>query len=181
MLAQEHKIAGTEYLLNRVYNYPITKIAKDTELTTINSILQQNNYNIDIIARLSTNKEKLSISKKQVKTKWATFTHIGKETRKITKVFQNTTIKIAYRTKNNIQHTLRPKLHRDKYDNSGIYRIKCLDCPMVYIGQTGRKFNTRYKEHTHDIRHNNGNTGYSEHILNTGHTYGTMENTMDII
>jgi hypothetical protein len=59
--------------------------------------------------------------------------------------------------------------------------MKCLDCPMVYIGQTGRKFNTRYKEHIHDIRHNNGNTGYSEHILNTGHTYGTMENTMDII
>jgi hypothetical protein len=37
------------------------------------------------------------------------------------------------------------------------------------------------KEHIHDIRHNNGNTGYSEHMLNTGHTYGTMENTMDII
>jgi hypothetical protein len=59
--------------------------------------------------------------------------------------------------------------------------MKCLDCPVVYIGQTGRKFNSRYKEHIHDIRHNNGNTGYSEHILNTGHTNGTMENTMDII
>jgi hypothetical protein len=26
-----------------------------------------------------------------------------------------------------------------------------------------------------------GGGGYSEHILNTGHTYGIMENTMDII
>jgi hypothetical protein len=66
-------------------------------------------------------KEKLIISKNKVKTKWATFTYIGNETRKITKMFQNTTINISYRTKNNNQHILRPKLHRDKYDNSGIY------------------------------------------------------------
>jgi hypothetical protein len=52
---------------------------------------------------------------------------------------------------------------------------------MEYIGQTGRRFSTRYKEHIHDIRQNSSSTGYSEHILNTGHTYGTMENTMDII
>ncbi|PNF28666.1 hypothetical protein B7P43_G08714 [Cryptotermes secundus] len=56
-----------------------------------------------------------------------------------------------------------------------------VDCPMEYIGQTGRKFNTRDKEHIHDLRHNNSNTGYSEDILNTGHAYGTIENTMDII
>jgi hypothetical protein len=59
--------------------------------------------------------------------------------------------------------------------------MKFLDCNKLYIGQTGGKFNTRYKEHIHDIRHNNGNTGYSEYILNMGHTYGTMKNTMDII
>jgi hypothetical protein len=52
---------------------------------------------------------------------------------------------------------------------------------MEDIGQTGRRFSTKYKEHIHDIRHNSNSTAYSEHILNTGHTYGTMENTMDII
>jgi hypothetical protein len=50
---------------------------------------------------------------------------------------------------------------------------------MKYIGETGRRFST--KEHIHNIRHNSNSTGYSEHILNTGHRYGTMENTMDII
>jgi hypothetical protein len=38
--------------------------------------------------------------------------------------------------------------------------MKCLDCPLKYIGQTGRTFNTRYKEHIHDIRSNNSNSGY---------------------
>jgi hypothetical protein len=42
-------------------------------------------------------------------------------------------------------------------------------------------FNTRYKEPIHDIRSNNGNTGYANHILNTGHTYGTITDTMEII
>jgi hypothetical protein len=45
----------------------------------------------------------------------------------------------------------------------------------------GKTFNTKDKEHIHDIRGNNGNTGYSDHILNTGHTYGTITDTMEII
>jgi hypothetical protein len=39
----------------------------------------------------------------------------------------------------------------------------------------------RYKEHIQAIRNNNSSSGYSNHILNTGHTYGTVANTMDII
>jgi hypothetical protein len=59
--------------------------------------------------------------------------------------------------------------------------MKSLDCPLKYIGQTGRTFDTRCKEHIHDIRSNNSNSGYSSHILNTGHTYGTITDTMEII
>jgi hypothetical protein len=59
--------------------------------------------------------------------------------------------------------------------------MKCLDCPLKYIGQTGRTFHTRYKEHIHAVRNNNSNSGYSNHILNTGHKYGKTTDTMDII
>jgi hypothetical protein len=51
--------------------------------------------------------------------------------------------------------------------------MKCLDCPLKYIGQTGRTFANRYKENIHDIKGSNSNSKYSNHILNTGHTYGT--------
>jgi hypothetical protein len=64
----------------------------------------------------------------------------------------------------------------DKYNNSGIYQMKCLDCPLM-----GRTFNIRYKEHIHAIRNNNCNSGYSNYILNTGHTYSTITDTMDLI
>jgi hypothetical protein len=56
-----------------------------------------------------------------------------------------------------------------------------MDCPMKYTGQTGRTFSTRYKEHIHDIIINNSNSRYLNHMLNTGHTYGVMMDTMDII
>jgi hypothetical protein len=48
-----------------------------------------------------------------------------------------------------------------------------MECPEEYVEQTGRTFDIRYKEHIHDIRRNNGNTGYANHILNTENTYGT--------
>jgi hypothetical protein len=59
--------------------------------------------------------------------------------------------------------------------------MKCTDSPLKYVGQTRRTFNTRYKEHIQDIRTNNCNTGYANHILNTGYTYGTITDTMEII
>jgi hypothetical protein len=43
------------------------------------------------------------------------------------------------------------------------------------------KFVTRYKEHILAIRNNNSNSGYSNHILNTGHTYGTITDTMELV
>jgi hypothetical protein len=89
-------------------------------------------------------------------------------------------MKIAFRTKNTVQNMLKPQPQIDKYSRSGINQMKCLDCPLKYIGRTGRTFNIRYKEHIQAIRNNN-NSGYPNHILNTGHTYGTINDTMDVI
>jgi hypothetical protein len=61
------------------------------------------------------------------------------------------------------------------------YKLKCTDCPLQYIGQTGRSFNTRYKDHIRTIRHNNDTSTFAQHILNAGHTYGSIQDTMDIV
>jgi hypothetical protein len=71
-------------------------------------------------------------------------------------------------------------ISKNKYNKSGIYQMKCLDCPLKYIGRTGRTFHTRYKKHIQAISNNNSNSEYSSHILNTGHTYGTVTNTLGI-
>jgi hypothetical protein len=52
---------------------------------------------------------------------------------------------------------------------------------MKYIGQTGIRLNIRYIDHIHAIRNNNSSSDYSSHILNTGHTYGSITDIMDVI
>jgi hypothetical protein len=51
----------------------------------------------------------------------------------------------------------------------------------VYIGQTGRNFKTRFKEHIQDIRNNRTKTGYSQHVIITGHKYGNIENILNVL
>jgi hypothetical protein len=57
--------------------------------------------------------------------------------------------------KNYINHHLRAKRSTtDKYNLSGVYQLQCTECPRKYIGQRGRTFKTRYKEHIRDIKNN---------------------------
>jgi hypothetical protein len=56
-----------------------------------------------------------------------------------------------------------------------------MDCQKVYIGQTGRSLNTRYKEYISSIRYNREDSGYATHILNNTHRYGKIEDIMERI
>jgi hypothetical protein len=82
-------------------------------------------------------------------------------------------INVAFRTRNSLGKCLKQKSldvgNSGKYDACGIYKMKCRSCPSVYIGQTGRSFKVRFKEHMSDIVHNRNKTGYSQHVLNSGH------------
>lgn len=69
----------------------------------------------------------------------------------------------------------------DKYNRSGIYHMKCPNFPLKYIGQTGRTSDIRYKEHIQEMRNNNSNSDYSNHVLKPEYSYGNMTDTMDII
>jgi hypothetical protein len=56
-----------------------------------------------------------------------------------------------------------------------------LHLSIVYIGQTGRSLNIRYKEHIRSIRYNREDSGYATHILNNIHRYGKIEDIMERI
>jgi hypothetical protein len=103
---------------------------------------------------------------------------VGNEVRTITKLFQNTEISIAYKTKNTIQHHLQSKENNDpdKYDHSGVYETSCRNCNLKYVGQTGRIFRIRYT-----IYGNKTTSRYVQHILDTGHSYGSIKDTLRIL
>ena len=50
-----------------------------------------------------------------------------------------------------------------------VYRVPCLNCNEVYVGQTGRDFEVRLKEHKSAVRLENSNNACAKHSLNNNH------------
>jgi hypothetical protein len=184
----ERKKMALNYLLNRVNKYPLSEQNKQTELKIIKQIAHENGYSNSILRQKQ--RTTLNITENTDNTttknnkKWSTFTYTGKETRYITKLFKDTGINIAFKTNNTLSRftkTKPPIKHNNKYNSPGIYKLKCKDCPPQYIGKTGRSFNVRFKEHIRAIKYNRETSGYAKHILRSGHSYGNMEDTMDVI
>jgi hypothetical protein len=53
--------------------------------------------------------------------------------------------------------------------------------PIKICWSNRKSVSVRYTEHISAIRSKSGNSGYSNHILNTGHTYGAVTDSMDVI
>ena len=52
-----------------------------------------------------------------------------------------------------------------------VYSIPCHDCPVTYVGQTGRTLSHRLKEHQQAFRStNSSNSAVAEHAISSGHT-----------
>jgi hypothetical protein len=62
-----------------------------------------------------------------------------------------------------------------------IYNKQYTHNKQLYIAQTGHTFKTRFKEHTRAIWFNQDNSKFTLHILSTTNSYGTTEETMEII
>jgi hypothetical protein len=80
----EHKLASINYLTNRVYTYPLSKHAKETELNNIKTILQNNKYKVTHI-RTKTIKD-IDLQEKHDNKKWAIFTYAGREKKNYHKI-----------------------------------------------------------------------------------------------
>ena len=74
----------------------------------------------------------------------------------ISRILNKHRVSTAVKPKQTIRNMLvHPKDKVDKLDKSEIvYKIPCKSCDQVYIGETGRKFGTRMKEHLKDVEVN---------------------------
>ena len=186
----QHKYATINYFINRMNNYHLNTQRKEQEINTVKQILVNNNFN-NIKFNSMINKQHKNCNKTEPnnkpdhnKHKWVTFTYIGKETYTITKLFNKLPINIAYKTNNTIGKLLNDTESRkteEKLDSSGIYRLSCPDCNMKYIGQTGRSFKVRFKEHFHDFKYNHSKSKYATHLLENHHSIGTIEDTLEVL
>jgi len=70
---------------------------------------------------------------------------------------------------------------REKHTSTGVYKLKCNDCPKYYIGQTGRSFKTWYTEQIKALTQLLMKSNFAEHILNTHHTYTDIKTNLEIL
>jgi len=85
---------------------------------------------------------------------WTTFAFHSPKIRRITNLFKNTNIGIAFKTTIILHHLIKPIAPTllQEHEKRGIYKITCKTCHKAYIGQTSRKLKS-----------------------NSGNTYGTLK------
>ena len=154
------------------------------EWATINAMAKSNGFPESIVCNLRTKltlkKHKHESTTKEPNQKWVPFTYFGPAVRRITNLFKDCNIKIAFRTTNSIQKQL-SKDPSNLQNPSSIYKLKCNTCNKMYVGQSGRGIDTRYKEHIRYIRTNNPQSAYATHILQNRHEYGPKNDTLQLL
>jgi hypothetical protein len=183
----EHKLCAIRFLHNRMNTYPITDTHKKTERNTIRQILSANRYNDTIMNTVSLNQQHHNTTVHEEKTseqtevKRALFTYTGPHTRKITKLFQNAGIKTAFTTKHTVRNLVRERQNQNNFNSCGVYQLECGDCNKKYVGQTGRPFHVRFKEHERDFNNSSSKSLYAKHLLDTGHAMQPIQSCMKIL
>jgi len=115
--------------------------------------------------------------------KWDIFNFISPNIRKVTNLFKQAGVKIAFSSKNALACLVKTTntTRTPPHNKPGIYQLKCNTCNLSYMGQTSRNLKTRYHEHIRYIKNNNPQSAYAQHISNNRHDFGTIENTMALL
>ena len=97
--------------------------------------------------------------------------YIGPDSDKLARMLRNNDIHVAFRTNNTIRRAIcNAKEGTDIERKSGVYKLVCDGCNGCYVGQTGRSFITRYKEHISAVRNNRPERShFAKHLIDTGH------------
>ena len=183
----EHKMAAYRLLLERMYSLPLNQTQVQNEWKSIKQIAHSNNFPISTLRKLKQRtRQQLSqptTPGKKKSTKWTTFTYTTPHIRKITNLFKNTDVKIAFKTNNTLRQLTKTPPHTPTppQESSGIYALTCKTCQQTYVGQTSRNLKIRYKEHIRYIRSNNPQSAYALHILQNRHEYGPLNETMHLL
>uniref|UniRef100_A0A1B6KJX6 GIY-YIG domain-containing protein n=1 Tax=Graphocephala atropunctata TaxID=36148 RepID=A0A1B6KJX6_9HEMI len=87
-------------------------------------------------------------------------------------VFRSTNIRMLLSVKNTRTNQLK---------STGVYRIKCPDCPSSYIGQTGRSFEACCKEHKPDPNTNKQRSALAQHIFDNDHSMSNINDGLEVL
>ena len=107
----EQNMTAIRYYVNRIHTYSLDQAKRQKEMDIVKQIVKSNKYETLTVNKIRNKREKHERNNR--KKKWAKFTHTGRETRYITKLFKNTDAKITYtKPRQNFSHTNNSKLRQ---------------------------------------------------------------------
>lgn len=164
--------------IHRLLSIPLNYNNYNKELQIIKQISFNNGYEPTIIDNLIKKvqykkaiNEVFPLSAREDKI-YHVITYVGPLSNKISNHFKKYNINIAFKTNKTFQNNLKNNKDKtNKEDKSGVYELSCGTCDKKYIGQTGRTFKQRIKEHKYAFTHKLDKSNYSSHLIEENHTY----------
>lgn len=180
---QSHKLAAYNSMVHRLLSTPLSESNYIKEVNIIKHIAAANGYAsnmVDNIISKHKNKNKGPVRNVDT-TKYVCVEYNPTIEHCLKKELKRHDIELTFRTSNKLMTHLNKTEPKPKFNLSGVYKIKCDDCPSVYIGQTGRSFHTRYKEHHPDPRTVKQKSNVAQHLIDSNHSISEIENNLEVL
>lgn len=169
------KLSSYYAMIYRALTLPLSNENLEKELNTIKIIATNNGFESKIINQIKHKVlRKLTLSSIIMEDKendfFRTLTYFGKISEKIAGVLRKQVTNITFKPAVKLGNLLINNKDRcEKNKKSGVYKLTCQDCQGVYIGQTGRSFETRKKEHWRSLRLKKSDSTFANHLMEEGH------------
>jgi hypothetical protein len=178
--AKQHKLAAFNSMVYRMLRYPLTQDKQRKETNYIKNIAIKNGFDNKLIDNII-RRQKFSISVhnatqlEQAKEpeRWAKLTFFPPLSNRIQSVFKQYKIRIAPYSNSKLKSILgNTKDKTEPLEKSGIYEINCENCDHIYIGQTIRNIETRFKDHCNAFRLNKPDrSAVAKHMMENKHQF----------
>jgi hypothetical protein len=184
------KMAAFHSMIHRLLSLPLDNKNFLDELHTIKYIAVANGYSATVVSSILKkhrnrrgNINQLTKTAQEKKTQTyitATYTNFIPKILK-SLVNKNSGIVVTYKTTNNILNNLRTRDSICLENRTGVYKLSCSDCDGFYVGQTGRGFLSRFKEHKPPTFYRNFDaikSNFAKHLVNENHSYNDFRTNL---
>jgi hypothetical protein len=174
----QHKMAAFNSYVHRLITIPLSEVNFKKELNILYHIATSNGYKRCIIDGILKNKINKIITSllypvpEEKENRYnSSLIYLGSVSERICKTLKKHDMHVAFNTNNSLRMLCNGKDKFNKQQKSGVYKLDCGECNSTYIGQTGRSFNTRYKEHISAYRNNHPEKShFAKHLIDSGHS-----------
>nr|VZI00485.1 unnamed protein product [Spirometra erinaceieuropaei] len=167
-----HKRSCVRTLYRRAETHCSEPDDRKSELRYLQRLFMSNGYPRNFIerGRQAGPSRRLETERPKI---WRALPYIDGVSDAVSRLLRPLGIGIAHRPESTIRHlVMRPKAPLPPGETTNvIYRIQCNSCEANYIGETGKRLQTRVGEHMRAVRRMDPLSLVAEHCADSGHTF----------